>query len=708
MLMALLLAASACAAAAPPIQCTAASEKPQWPTYHFFNNITRGPACYCSPAPCACPQQPPSAELVMEPLNDANAIFEFMGLFHVMMQAGGGNWTHGVSTSAAGPWFTEIDALTRSSNASLPWDSHQGPCDGATSFPDLGRAPFNGSTPVIMYGPDCGHGLPPLSVGPGRVGLGDAPRVEVALPKDPTDPMLRDWVKQTPGPVSFEGKPCSFPGTVWKSAQGEYWNMICAVGPGGSATVGGGPWARYRSDTPTLMKWHKADDVFTVSAETGEPQPVGCQSGPDFQPIPNPKPGGPTHMINSGSAGPMLLGTYDEKKEVLMINNTLGPQILDSLQDYGFNWGAVGSASDGRLLMVAWVHESGPCGDGQPADFGGCARSVASLIRELKYDHATDQLISHPVADYDSLRNATFLRGQSMVLAAGTNKTLPIPSSAGGALDIAVSFDMESLTTATSGFGLAVRAPSAASSVGGIELTFSVSAPDADGVRVVTIFLPSPPPPRPWIAKKKVLPYMNDTNLAGGDYNTTHMPAGTDPHACQALCLKDPTCMVWVYVIRGNPVGSGDCIFKNEGHGCPSFPPNFDGYNKPGYTTAGRGHEPIGHNCTGGGVGSPYKRSALMNNSWSGPINNQYSDAQCPNVGCHGPWAGIVNPEPCESICNGVKGCNVSAPAKQLAILFLALRLLTNQYLSLSLSDPDHNAPLGWLAAVNVDMFCRP
>eukprot|EP01048_Picozoa_sp_COSAG05_P029858 COSAG05_NODE_10052_length_586_cov_0.745380_1_plen_140_part_10 len=123
--------------AAPPMQCTAANEKPQWPTYHFFNNITRGPACYCSPAPCSCPHSTSTpTELVMEPLNDANAIFEFRGLFHVMMQAGGGNWTHGVSTSAAGPWFTEIDALTRATKATLPWDSHQGPCDGSVSFPD--------------------------------------------------------------------------------------------------------------------------------------------------------------------------------------------------------------------------------------------------------------------------------------------------------------------------------------------------------------------------------------------------------------------------------------------------------------------------------------------------------------------------------------------------------------------------------------------
>ena len=40
---------------------------------------------------------------------------------------------------------------------------------------------------------------------------------------------------------------------------------------------------------------------------------------------------------------------------------------------------------------------------------------------------------------------------------------------------------------------------------------------------------------------------------------------------------------------------------------------------------------------------------------WHGPINVQYSDTECPNVGCH---SGQLNPGLCESICDGVKGCN--------------------------------------------------
>ena len=48
------------------------------PTYHIVNNVTKHADGHAS----------------MEPLNDANGIFLYGGIYHVMNQAGGGNWTH--------------------------------------------------------------------------------------------------------------------------------------------------------------------------------------------------------------------------------------------------------------------------------------------------------------------------------------------------------------------------------------------------------------------------------------------------------------------------------------------------------------------------------------------------------------------------------------------------------------------------------------
>jgi hypothetical protein len=45
-----------------------------------------------------------------------------------------------------------------------------------------------------------------------------------------------------------------------------------------------------------------------------------------------------------------------------------------------------------------------------------------------------------------------------------------------------------------------------------------------------------------------VLPYMNSTDLGAGDYKTTHMPPGFDPHKCATMCLAEPKCMVWIAI----------------------------------------------------------------------------------------------------------------------------------------------------------------
>lgn len=77
-------------AGAIPLECTPASEEPNWPTYHVMNNVTKDPV---------------TGKLSMEKLNDVNAIFEFKGIYHVICQAGGGNWTHAVSNDLVRWYF---------------------------------------------------------------------------------------------------------------------------------------------------------------------------------------------------------------------------------------------------------------------------------------------------------------------------------------------------------------------------------------------------------------------------------------------------------------------------------------------------------------------------------------------------------------------------------------------------------------------------
>eukprot|EP00037_Helgoeca_nana_P011075 m.98937 g.98937 ORF g.98937 m.98937 type:complete len:123 (-) comp20596_c0_seq12:63-431(-) len=63
---------------------------------------------------------------------------------------------------------------------------------------------------------------------------------------------------------------------------------------------------------------------------------------------------------------------------------------------------------------------------------------------------------------------------------------------------------------------------------------------------------------------------MVGVDMGGGDYDTVHVPPGSDAHACQARCVADPKCDAWTQVIRGSPTGSADCIKKSATHAPPT------------------------------------------------------------------------------------------------------------------------------------------
>jgi hypothetical protein len=470
----------------PSLLCQPTASEPNWPTFHLLGNASRASG---------------GGKVLLGKSGDANAIFRFRGLYHAMNQAAGANWAHAVSSDLV-HWYHVKEALAN--YASSPsWDRDQ--CDGTVSFPDLGVAPFNGSSPVIMYGPNCGEPVPKPPNGSGGLGTTDAPRVGTARAAVPVSPYLLDWVKPSPRqPVQFLGIPCSFPGRVWKSkVKNDTWNMLCAQAapwPAGGTGKPDGAWMKYTSQSNDLLTW-KLDPTPFSQTPDGKSSPVYPCSGPYFHKLPGaPATGSTTHLLQGGCDGDgFTLGKYDSETEVFTVASSWEVDVADLGkwgQQLSYHWGAAGrdlpdtdpDTDAGRLFTFAWIASLGIGCE------GGCIPSMMSLVRELRYDAAVG-VTAYPVEEYETkLRNGTILSEthHPASLANGARRTLPVPQGAGGALDILVSFDVN-ITAGARDFGVAVRAsPHTTAEAALIVTVQSISEPDAAGGRNATILFTPP------------------------------------------------------------------------------------------------------------------------------------------------------------------------------------------------------------------------
>ena len=148
-----------------------------------------------------------------------------------------------------------------------------------------------------------------------------------------------------------------------------------------------------------------------------------------------------------------------------------------------------------------------------------------------------------------------------------------IPQAAGGALDLEISFALPLSGPQPRDFGVAVRAERDSPAGAAVQLMFAVSAVFENGSRSVSvrdIAKPAHLPALPVMLSR----WMNDTDLAAGDYNVTHhLPdSGDTAVTCQALCDADTRCTAWVWVVRGLPAGAADCCKKTSAHSCPAQP----------------------------------------------------------------------------------------------------------------------------------------
>ena len=166
--------------------------------------------------------------------------------------------------------------------------------------------------------------------------------------------------------------------------------MVCL---GATPQKKDGAWTRYETADPTLHgPWELADASFATKANG---QAVGSDATPGFYPLPNPRAGEPTHVINSGGGGAFSTGHYDAAKQKLVNCSGRGFHV-------GGSWGAAGqSESDGSILHIGWSSAGG--GRTEPGI------NMMSLVTVLSYDRASEQLVTNPAGWYSKMRTATLI-----------------------------------------------------------------------------------------------------------------------------------------------------------------------------------------------------------------------------------------------------------------------------------------------------------
>lgn len=225
-------------------------------------------------------------------------------------------------------------------------------------------------------------------------------------------------------------------------------------------------------------------------------------------------------MLNGVTGQAFWLGTYNASTEKFVIHNDTLHWIDLSGGGGGFSagaahWAATSNSfatrpkgSDNRLFWVAWLS-----GNAQ-------APNSLTLVRTLNYDAAAGQLVSYPVEEYTRLHTVSYLVNHSMgSLLPGSVNTLPLPPTAGAALDLEVTFDMSNLppTATAAKFGVAVRAPRDGIAGAANFAEFSVSATQTNGRRMVAVDgvmnrMPGKGPTPPYPCHRNVCP-PNTTTL---------------------------------------------------------------------------------------------------------------------------------------------------------------------------------------------------
>ncbi|EEF32053.1 beta-fructofuranosidase, insoluble isoenzyme 3 [Ricinus communis] len=323
-------------------------------------------------------------------INDPNGPMYYNGLYHLFYQynpkgAVWGNivWAHSVSKDLIN-WEALEPAIYPSE-----WFDINGCWSGSATI-------LPGNKPVILY-----TGIDPKQ----------RQIQNYAIPKNLSDPYLREWVKPKDNPVvdpdsKVNASAFRDPTTAWY-ADG-HWRILV-----GSKRKHRGIAYLYRSKN--FKKWVKAEHPLHSKAKTG------MWECPDFFPVSlSGENGLDTSVINQNVKHVLkvsldltryeyyTLGTYDKRKDRYYPDSNLVDGWGGLRYDYGNFYASKTffDPSKNRRILWGWANESDAIQDDKNKGWAG----IQLIPRKLWLDPSGNQLIQWPIEELESLR------GQSVQL----------------------------------------------------------------------------------------------------------------------------------------------------------------------------------------------------------------------------------------------------------------------------------------------------
>ena len=438
--------------------------------------------------------------------NDPNALFEWLGTWHLMWQSDSG-WGHAVSTDL-GHW-SKLELAIDGPNA---WDGSLSLIDGKPV------ALFDCTDPArdrLGTHHSCSGLNTTNATGVGN-GIGDPSFLGIARPADLTDPNLTaTWNKDPTAPITVlnetGGRAAGYsgPSPIWTTPDGTR-NLIM--------TYGSGHTGLFTSTDKTLRNWNVAQHMFYPDRDAGGamflPLPGPPKTQRHEQHLPAEGDGALagkipfTHVIFGVSPGlgrgVTALGVYNWTAQ--SFSNTTGPPptagllplpLHDDGKDQLGAGGCVacGQTPEGKRVCCADLNrgyykqtiDAGDVKFGQvwvdPKTkrmlwFAWAGLTRLSVVREITYDTEMQQLLMLPADELLVLRGSTPL-GRIGAAAAGAAG----PPPPAGALPLFTSnessFDVEAIVTlpasgVPTSFGMAIMAQHAP--VGGEAIAGNASA----------------------------------------------------------------------------------------------------------------------------------------------------------------------------------------------------------------------------------------